>query len=100
VRASDKTLRRVFTDPVRADITWRDIESLLVALRAKLTQGKGSRIRVELNGFGAVLHRPHPRKEVKAWMIRRLRGFLIEAGVEPPDGARDEVQGLYRGRRV
>jgi HicA toxin of bacterial toxin-antitoxin, len=85
VRNWEKTLRRVFADPVRSDITWRDVESLLVALGAKLTQGRGSRIRVELNERGANIHRPHPRKEVKAWMIRRLRGFLIEAGIQPPD---------------
>ena len=44
-----KTYRDLYTDPVKADIAWSDIESLFLALGAKLSEGRGSRIRVELN---------------------------------------------------
>ncbi len=80
-----RILQRIFENPVRADITWRDIESLLIALGAELAEAKGSRVSVVFNDCKAVLHRPHPRKEVKKYVIRGLRGFLIEAGVQPPD---------------
>jgi hypothetical protein len=68
-----------------ANIDWHDVESLLVALGAELTEARGSRVSVVLNDRKAVLHRPHPRKEVGKGMLRGLRGFLIEAGIEPPD---------------
>ncbi len=79
------TLKGLFADPVRANISWRDVESLLVGLGAKVTEARGSRVCVVLNDRKAVLHRPHPRKEVGKRMIRGLRGFLIEAGIRPPD---------------
>jgi hypothetical protein len=72
----------VFDDPVRANIVWRDIEALPVALGAEITEGIGSRVRVALNGVRAVFHRPHPRKEADRGMVRSVRRFLDEAGIE------------------
>ncbi|ADG07345.1 type II toxin-antitoxin system HicA family toxin [Kyrpidia tusciae] len=77
------TLRSVFEDPVRADIVWSDVESMLVALGADVSEGKGSRVRVALNGVRAVFHRPHPQKETGKGAVKSLRRFLTEAGVEP-----------------
>jgi hypothetical protein len=72
----------VFDDPVRANIVWRDIEALPVALGAEISEGIGSRVRVALNGVRAVFHRPHPRKEADRGMVRSVRRFLDEAGIE------------------
>jgi hypothetical protein len=79
------TLRGIFADTVRANIAWRDIESLLRALGADLFEGRGSRVRVVLNDVGATFHRPHPRKEAGKLTVRDLRGFLLAAGIRPPD---------------
>jgi hypothetical protein len=79
------TLKGIFTDPVRANLAWHDVESLLIALGAELTEARGSRVSVVLNDRKAVLHRPHPRKELRKGMVRGLRGFLIDAGIQPPD---------------
>ena len=56
------TLEAVFADPVRAGIPWHEIEGLFEACGAEISEGRGSRIRVALNGVRAVFHRPHPRK--------------------------------------
>ena len=77
------TLTAVFTDPVPASLPWRDVESLLRALGADLAEGRGSRLRVALNGVRAVFHRPHPSPDCDRGMIRSLRKFLQLAGVEP-----------------
>jgi hypothetical protein len=74
-------LRAIFADPVRANISWRDVISLLRALGAEVDEGSGSREGVVLHGRKAVLHRPHPQKEVGKPMVRALRDFLREAGV-------------------
>lgn len=78
-----KTLRAVFDDPIRSDIAWRDIEALLRAAGAEISEGEGSRIRIALRGVRAVFHRPHPQKETDKGAVRSMRRFLTEAGVTP-----------------
>jgi hypothetical protein len=77
-----KVLKLIFTNPVPADILWKDIESLLKALDAEITQGQGSRVRVKLNGIRAVFHEPHPEKEIDKGAVKSVREFLLKAGVE------------------
>jgi hypothetical protein len=78
-----RTLEAVFETPDRADIPWRDVESLFSALGAELSEGRGSRVRVALKGVRAVFHRPHPRKETCKAAVKSVRRFLQEAGVKP-----------------
>ena len=73
----------IFREPVLSDIEWTDIESLLQALGAKLSEGNVSRVRVELNGERAVFHRPHPEKTTDKGAVRAVRRFLLNAGVKP-----------------
>ena len=60
-----QTLQRIFEKPTRSDILWNDIESLFIGLGAEVAEGKGSRVRVALNDFRAVFHRPHPQRVTK-----------------------------------
>lgn len=78
-----KTLQAIFENPVRSNIPWVDIESLLIACGAEISEGRGSRVRIALNNVRAVFHRPHPRKETDKGAVISMRRFLIEAGVEP-----------------
>jgi len=78
-----KTLEAIFEIPVRSNIQWKDIENLLSACGAEISEGRGSRVRIVLNDVRAVFHRPHPRKETDKGAIVSMRRFLIEAGVEP-----------------
>jgi hypothetical protein len=77
------TLQAIFADPVRANVLWADVEALLAAAGASISQGRGSRVRISLNGVDAVFHRPHPAKETDRGALRSLRRFLGEAGVMP-----------------
>lgn len=54
-----------------------------MALGAQIIEGKGSRVRFELNGVVATFHRPHPQKEAKPYQVRDARHFLEQAGIEP-----------------
>ncbi len=78
-----RTLEAVFAEPAPADLTWSQIESLLRALGARVSEGRGSRVRVVLRERVAVFHRPHPRPEASRGMIRSVRRFLESAGVTP-----------------
>jgi hypothetical protein len=77
-----KTLHAIFDDPVRSDVAWTDIENLLLALGAELSEGRGSRVRVYLQGVRAVFHRPHPQKETGKGALKSMRRFLTEAGIQ------------------
>lgn len=80
-----KTLLAIFEDPVRSNIPWADIEKLLVALGADLSEGRGSRVRIYLNEVRAVFHRPHPQKETDKGAVKSIRRFLTEAGIQPEE---------------
>lgn len=80
-----KTLWAIFEDPVRSNVVWTDVEKLLVALGAEVSEGRGSRVRMHLNGVRAVFHPPHPRKETDRGALRSVRRFLSEAGVGPEE---------------
>lgn len=81
-RKHRRTLDRIFEEPVRPDIPWNDIESLLRAVGAEISEGRGSRVRIYLNGVRAVFHRPHPQKETDRGSVRSMRRFLREAGID------------------
>ena len=78
-----KTLRAIFADPVRSNIKWADIESLLMALGAERDEGSGSRVRFALNGIRATFHRPHSQKETDRGAVKSVRRFLEEGGIRP-----------------
>ena len=80
-----QTLTAVFTVPIRSDIKWTDIESLFKALNGKIFQGKGSRVRVSLNGVKAVFHTPHPERETNKGAVKAVKEFLDKAGIKPED---------------
>ena len=77
-----KTYKEIYTDPVKADIAWSDIEALFSVLGAKISEGNGSRVRVELNGERAVFHRPHLESTTDKGAVKSVRRFLENAEVE------------------
>lgn len=85
VAKHDKTLEDVLKK--KANIPWSDIESMLKHYGAEVSEGRGSRVRVALNGVRAVFHRPHPEKETDRGAVGSVRRFLEEAGI-PPEGGK------------
>ena len=77
-----KTLAAIFHEPVRSDVKWTEIENLLTALGAEISEGRGSRVRVALKGVRAVFHRPHPQKVTDKGALKSVKRFLITAGVK------------------
>ena len=78
-----KTLERIVARPERSDIPWKDIEGLVVALGGDISEGRGSRVRIHLNGVRAVFHRPHPKRVTDKGAVSSMRRFLKEAEVIP-----------------
>ena len=82
-RRHRQTLGRIFAEPTPADLRRRDIEALLHAAGAEISEGAGSRVRVALAGVRAVFHRPHPGPQTRRGLVRTVRDFLIAAGIKP-----------------
>ena len=78
-----RTLEAIFKTPTPSNVLWSEIESLLSSLGAELSEGSGSRIRINLNNIRAIFHRPHPRKETDKGTVNSMKRFLQNAGVEP-----------------
>lgn len=74
-------LKAIFQEPGSANIHWREIESLLHRLGAKIETGHGARFRVELNHIEFILHHPHHGNEFSKHDIKQLREHLVNAGV-------------------
>ena len=80
-----KVYERIFKNSVQSDIEWKDIEKFLESLGAKISEGNGSRVRIELNGERAVFHRPHPERVTDKGAVKSMRRFLDNAGVKDDD---------------
>ncbi|NJM64674.1 MAG: type II toxin-antitoxin system HicA family toxin [Acaryochloris sp. RU_4_1] len=81
-----KTLKAIFTDPIPANIAWKDIVTLFEGLGVTVTQGRGSRVRVMLNQQRAVFHEPHPERVADKGVVKSVREFLVNAGITLGEG--------------
>jgi hypothetical protein len=79
----EQLIRTIFHDPISGNIHWREIESLLGHLGAKVEPVTGGRIRVILNGVEGHLHRPHHGHTLDRQGVRQLREYLAHAKVTP-----------------
>ncbi len=77
------TFEAIFKKPVPKSLEWPRLESFLISICAKAIEGRGSRVRFELNETIATYHRPHPDKDAKSYQVRSARQFLEQAGVTP-----------------
>jgi hypothetical protein len=78
-----KTIAAIFAKSTRSTIKFSDIESLVKTLGGEVREGGGSRVVLELYGAGEYVHRPHPGKEAKKYMVERIRDWLTSLGVTP-----------------
>lgn len=78
-----KTLKALFDTPPPKGMPWEDIESLLLAAGATVTEGSSSRVKFDLNGQTVAFHRPHNPKTARVYQIAVAREFLENNGVKP-----------------
>ena len=78
-----KTLERIFSRPVSANIKWKDIEALFVSLGAEVSEREGSRVAVVLFNEVRIFHRPHPTPTTDKGAVSSIRKWLETHGVTP-----------------
>lgn len=74
-------LRSIFTDPLPANVHWREVESLLSHLGADIQPTHGARFKILLNGVESILHHPHNSTTCSRTDIKALREILTHAGI-------------------
>ena len=76
-------IQSIFRDPIRGNLHWREVESLLHHLGAEVESLSGARLRVKLNGYEDVLHRPHHSSTLSRQDVKNLREYLARARITP-----------------
>jgi hypothetical protein len=74
-----KTYDAIFATPIKKNIIWNDVVSLIEALGGIVVQGNGSRVRFSLNGVALNIYSPHPQKELKRYQVKDVRTFIERA---------------------
>ena len=77
------TLKAIYSRPVNGSVRWSDIEALLIALGADVSEREGSRVGVVLFGEVRVFHRPHPSPDTDKGAVASIRKWLERHGVRP-----------------
>jgi len=90
----ENLIQTIFRDPISANIHWREVESLLHHLEAQIEELSGARMRVKLNGYEDVLHRPHHSNTLGRQDVKNLREFLGRARITPSlyEAAKDKAK--------
>jgi predicted RNA binding protein YcfA (HicA-like mRNA interferase family) len=60
---------------------WSDPVNLLKVLGFEQFEGSGSRVRFIKDDLQIRLHKPHPQKEIKAYVIKQVKETLIAEGL-------------------
>jgi len=82
-RKHQRTLELIYKRPTSDNIRWKDIESLLKALGADVSERAGSRVAVILLGEVRVFHRPHPSPNTDKGAIASIRKWFEYYEVKP-----------------
>lgn len=81
-RKQRNTYDGIFAQPIRRNIVWNDVVSLIKAVGGTVTQGDGSRVRFDLNDISLNIHSLHPQTELKKYQVKAVREFLRNARVD------------------
>ena len=78
-----KTSQAVFAVLTIKTLAWDDIEALLLAMGATMTEGNGSCVKFDLGGRTIAYHRPHHPRTARAYQVEATRDFLTKPGIKP-----------------
>jgi hypothetical protein len=77
----EKFLDKLLNKPVSANLSWKDIENLILFYGAKMKEGNGSRVTFILNGVVATFHRPHGSDKTDKGAVNSVIQFLRDAEI-------------------
>lgn len=76
-----KIIREIFTDPVKVNIVWSDVEKMLIAAGATVEERSGSAIAIFMGDDYLSIHRPHPENTTQRYVVKKVRELLKRNGI-------------------
>ncbi|MGK7879202.1 MAG: type II toxin-antitoxin system HicA family toxin [Crocosphaera sp.] len=73
----------IFREPMRDNILWDDVITLIKAIGGTATEEDNRGVRFDLNKLSLNIHSPHPQKQLKRYQIKAIREFLFKARINP-----------------
>lgn len=76
----DKLIKKFLQNPARKDLTFKELNSLLISLNFKKIEGAGSAVKFynEEKDLLINLHKPHPSDILKVYIIKQIQIKLKE----------------------
>lgn len=76
----DKLLKKFLEVPPKKDLTFEELETLLLSCGYKKLEGKGSAVKFyhQTKDHLINLHKPHPNNILKVYLIKQIQGKLKE----------------------
>lgn len=71
-----KVLKKIMTTPALVNIRFDEVVACLQAMGYEFEQREGSRVCFSVNGEELPIHKPHPDKELKRYVVRNLQQFI------------------------
>lgn len=73
-----KLIAKFFTNPPLKNLTFNQAETMLLRLECKKVESEGSRVKFYHHKLSQILilHKPHPRKELKKYQILDIKNFI------------------------
>jgi predicted RNA binding protein YcfA (HicA-like mRNA interferase family) len=73
-----KLINKFLEKPPRKDLTYQELETLLLSLGYKKVAGAGSRVKFyrEDGLFPISLHKPHPGNILKGYIVKEIQKIL------------------------
>jgi predicted RNA binding protein YcfA (HicA-like mRNA interferase family) len=80
----EKLLQKFLTNPIKTDLTFSELETLLTSLGYRKIEGEGSRVKFHNPQTTDLisLHKPHPENVLKVYVVREIQRKLREIGHE------------------
>ncbi|MDJ0685604.1 MAG: hypothetical protein QNJ84_12945 [Alphaproteobacteria bacterium] len=76
-----KILHSIFAHPIPANLSQREVESVVKEMGGDIEQHSGGRVGLRLNGHSAVF--PHSGHSLPKNEVQQIRKFLESCGVDP-----------------
>ena len=76
----DKLLKKFLHVPIKKDLTFSELETLLITLGYVKLEGNGSAVKFFNKEKDSLinLHKPHPNDELKVYLVKQIQEKLQE----------------------
>ena len=72
----NKLLDKFLQIPIRSDLTYKELETLLIKFGFEKIEGSGSRVKFFRGNIPIMIHKPHPGNILKRYVVKQLQDIL------------------------